>query len=81
METGDIIKLSEKDVRILRTHFDRKKDISGLIQRVAELERATADRFWNTVFGLYPSAKDFDIHIDWKEKELVIRGKKDEVWE
>lgn len=77
MKTGDVIHMGESQIAVLKTHNDEKKDIRFLIDAAAARGRLSEERFWNTVFDLYPEIKGFDIYINWKKKEITIRGKRE----
>ena len=77
MKTGDTIQISEKEIEVLDTHLEGRKDASFLIEKAANHARLLEDRFWNTVYDLYPELKGFDIHISWKTKILTVRGRKE----
>ena len=79
MKTGDIITMKEKELAVLKTHNDERKDIGFLIQTTAAKGRLYEERFWTTVFDLYPEIKGFDIHINWKKKLITVRGKREEL--
>lgn len=79
MKTGDVIDITESKLEILETHNDERKDIGFLIQVTATKGRLCEERFWNTVFDLYPEIKGFDIHVNWKKKLITVRGKREEL--
>lgn len=77
MKTGDTIQIKGKELSVLKTHFEERKSISWLIQEAADLGKIASARFWDTVYGLYPELKEFDIHINWKTKVITARGRKE----
>ena len=79
MKTGDVVQIMEKELEVLKTHNEEKKDIAFLLDAAATRGRLNEERFWNTVFDLYPEIKGFDIHISWKKKLITVRGKKEEI--
>ena len=76
MKTGDVIKIEERELAILQSHFDEKGESMYLIKEAATIGKIATDKFWKTLYGLYPEVKNFDININWKKKELIVRGNK-----
>ena len=76
IKTGTIVNINEKNLEVLETHMQERKNLSWLIEEAATKGRLCTDNFWNTVYDLYPDLKGFDIHINWKEKFITVRGQK-----
>lgn len=75
-KTGDVILIEKKEKATMDTFHKELESLSLMFDALAEKQRRHQERFWNTVYDLYPEIKGFDLHANWKEGKITLRGKK-----
>lgn len=78
IQTGDIIPINEKNLKVLSTFDKETKALVIMLDVLTERQRSNHERLWDTVYGLYPELKEFNLHISWKKKEITVRYKNQE---
>lgn len=77
-KTGDIIKIDKKEMDVIETFAAEKEQLNLMFDIISKKYHATEKNFWATIGDLYPGIKDFDLHVDWKKKEITLRYKSKE---
>ena len=77
-KTGDVIKLNEKEIEVLATFTKEQNNLSVMFEMLAAKQSDCHKRFWDTIRGLYPGIKEFDLYGNWKKQEITLRGEKRE---
>jgi len=73
-KTGDIIKLGKKEMDVIGTLHEKRQELSLMFDMLADKEKNSQERLWNTIRGLYPGTEGFDLYANWKKREITIRG-------
>lgn len=77
-KTGDIIEIAKKEMAVIDTFVKGKDELDTMLAVLARKYHAVERKFWNTIYDLYPEAKGFDLHANWKKGEITLRGKREE---
>lgn len=75
-KTGDVIQIGTKEKATMETFHKESDSLLVMFDILAEKQRRHQERFWNTIYDLYPEAKGFDLHADWKKGRITLRGEK-----
>ena len=75
-KTGDVIQIGQKEKATIETFRKESASLLIMFDVLAEKQRKNQERFWNTIYDLYPEAKGFDLYADWKKGRITLRGKK-----
>jgi len=75
MKTGDIIKIGKKEMDVIDTFIDEKEQLELMLSVLMRRQHSTERKFWDTIKGLYPETKGYNLHANWEKKEITLRGK------
>ena len=75
MKTGDVIEIGKKGMDVIETFTEEKARLDVMFNVLSGKTYDNEKKFWNTIHGLYPEAKDFDLHVNWEKKEITLRQK------
>lgn len=75
-KTGDVIQIGTEEKATMETFRKESESLLIMFDVLAERQRRHQERFWNTIYALYPEAKGFDLHADWKKGRITLRGEK-----
>lgn len=71
--TGKVIKMTEEQIELLKTYQKRCDEISGLISLQAVRLEICNTEMWRAVRDLWPELADYDLNVEWLEKQIRVR--------
>ena len=76
MKSGDIIKVTEKNIKLLAGCVESIKTADFAFKTASINIRQARDDLWKTVVELYPEADNYNVTYDWETNELLVRSGK-----
>lgn len=71
--TGEVIKMTAEQIELLKTYQKRRDEISGLISLQAVRLEICNTELWRAVRNLWPELADYDLNLEWLEKQIRVR--------